>query len=211
MEYIEKTNDGRTVWRGHKNFEELLLPIDKLTLHPNNARRNHDVSGICASLREHGQQDVVKFTPNGEVIAGNGRLKAARELGWEYLAANEFTADDLRAINYAIADNRLGESSDWDYETLSGQLSALIDADFDPLTFGWEQHQLDMILAADWTPVEIADLGEFGQPAEHLIRLTDDGYEILQQAKNQASERDNESYTDAETIVLIAQEWRVGK
>ena len=146
-EYTEKVEGGVTVWRGHPNFQSKLLPIGQLSLHPNNARRKHDVTGICASLQEHGQQDVVKFTPNGEVIAGNGRLKAARELGWKYLAANEFTADELRAINYAIADNRLSEGSEWDYEVLAGQLSTLIDADFDPLSFGWSENDLKHIMA----------------------------------------------------------------
>ena len=206
MEYIDKTDGDSITWRGHKNFESLLVPIDSLELHPQNARQKHNVEGIAASLLEHGQQDVLKFTPDRLVIAGNGRLKAAQHLGWQYIAANEFTADDLRAVNYALADNRLAENSEWDYEMVAGQLTDLIAANFDPLKFGWHQHDLDVILQAEWSPPDKTSLDEFGHDGL-AVKFSEDEKQIIERAVNKAIKRDNTQYTTAEALVVMAQEW----
>jgi len=208
VEYIDKTDGDSITWRGHKNFESMLVPIDSLELHPQNARQKHNVEGIAASLLEHGQQDVLKFTPDRLVIAGNGRLKAAQHLGWQYIAANEFTADDLRAVNYALADNRLAENSEWDYEMVAGQLTDLIAANFDPLKFGWHQHDLDVILQAEWLPVASeGDLGDLDRPGSGTpVYFDDEQFGIIEAAVKLLNERDGQAYSHAQALTLLSQD-----
>jgi len=98
-------------------------------LRPNraNVRRHSEVNlkAIKASLRQFGQQKPIVVDSRGVVIAGNGTLEAARQLGWTHIAAveSELTGKDRTA--YAIADNRTGELAEWDEDILAEHLKAI--------------------------------------------------------------------------------------
>jgi len=102
-------------------------PIDSLTPDPENAR-THDadnLTAIAASLKAFGQQKPIVVDLRGVVLAGNGTLAAARSLGWEEVDVVETDLSGNAAAAYAIADNRTGELSQWDYQALALALEQL--------------------------------------------------------------------------------------
>lgn len=102
-------------------------PIDSLTPDPDNAR-THDadnLGAIAASLKAFGQQKPIVVDTRGVVLAGNGTLAAARSLGWTEVDVVETDLEGAAAAAYAIADNRTGELSQWDYQALALALEQL--------------------------------------------------------------------------------------
>ncbi|MGB1252504.1 MAG: DNA modification methylase [Candidatus Promineifilaceae bacterium] len=110
-----------------ESLRPLAIPIGDPTLDPSNAREGHDVDGIAASLRIYGQRTpiVINVDEGGRTLKGNGTLKAALSLGWTHIAAVCVTDDAATATGYAIADNKLGDSSRFNQETLAQLLEAL--------------------------------------------------------------------------------------
>lgn len=210
-EYVDVLDaDGAVTWRGNPGFVPNLVQVDSVHLSPTNAREKHHLKSIGNSLREHGQQDWIKVTPKGEVIAGNGRLHAAiSELSWSLIAAGVFDADALRQMNYAVADNRTAERSAWNYEVLAGQLPELTLGGFDPLDFGWQQHDLDVILNADWSPADQTDMDEFGgDPDSMSVKFSRAERAVIVAACKSVAARDETEYTPAEALTIIAAEWQ---
>ena len=107
-------------------LEPLLVDVAALQPDPCNARRHsaRSISAIATSLEKYGQQKPIVALRDGTVIAGNGTLRAALDLGWSHVAAIYFnnTADG-RA--YALADNRAAELSDWNVDELLRQAEQL--------------------------------------------------------------------------------------
>jgi ParB-like chromosome segregation protein Spo0J len=98
----------------------LVVPIDGLATDPKNARLHtkRSLDAIRGSLAQFGQLKPI-VVRDGVVVAGNGTLMAARDLGWRRIAAvdaNELTAEQARA--YGIMDNRSAELSEWDFSNL---------------------------------------------------------------------------------------------
>jgi ParB-like chromosome segregation protein Spo0J len=107
------------------------VPIASLVEDPANARRHpqKNLEAIKGSLARFGQQKPLVVGPGNVVIAGNGTLRAARTLGWETIAIVRTSLDGVEKAAYAIADNRSGETAEWDDAALIETLQALQDAD----------------------------------------------------------------------------------
>lgn len=109
---------------------ELLLPIEWFDEDPDNVRLHSEenLHAIKTSLDTFGQTKPIVFRDIGRrriVIAGNGNLREARELGWTHIAAVEFRGSAAMAKAYAIADNRIPELAQWDSAKLEAQLSEI--------------------------------------------------------------------------------------
>lgn len=116
--------------------------ISELSADPNNVR-THDprnIEAIKASLKAFGQRKPIVVTAEGTVIAGNGTLEAAKQLGWDEIATVEtpdgWTSDQLTA--YAIADNRTAELAGWDKPLLDATLEELALSGIDLADIGFE-------------------------------------------------------------------------
>lgn len=98
----------------------LAVPIDQVHEDAANARTGHAVERIAGSLRQYGQRKpiVANRLEGGRVIAGNGTLRAARSLGWSHIAVVWVEDDAATAVGFGIADNRVGDLSDWDVDEL---------------------------------------------------------------------------------------------
>ncbi len=107
-------------------LSQLAVPISSLKLDARNARAHDErsINTIANSLRDYGQQKPIIVIADGTVIAGNGTLSAAKELGWEKLAVVRFT-DEAKARAFAIADNRSAELSTWNEAELAATLKEL--------------------------------------------------------------------------------------
>lgn len=125
-----------------------------LSMDPRNARRHstRSMDGIKSSLSKFGQRKPVVVQKAGMVVrAGNGTVAAARSLGWTHVAAVLVDDDDLTATQFAIADNRSAELSEWDFEELGSTLRDLASADIDLDSLGWAEHEADNLIKADWS------------------------------------------------------------
>jgi DNA modification methylase len=111
--------------------------------------RSHDLKNIEAikgSLKRFGQQKPIVVTPENIVIAGNGTLEAARQLGWKEIWAH---VTDLKGVDrtaFALADNRSAELATWDDEILGKTLQALREENFDLDSIGFDTSDLDKFL-----------------------------------------------------------------
>lgn len=105
----------------------LLVPIEQLSEHPENARQG-DVEIVRESLREHGQyRPAVVQESTGHVCVGNHMLRAAQLEGWTHLAAIRRPLTDHQARRLRLVDNRSHDRGHYDAEKLLAELQALQD------------------------------------------------------------------------------------
>lgn len=115
-----------------KDLKEVKL--ETLRPYANNAKMHGEIQleALKKSIQEFGFINPVLIDKNNNIIAGHGRVMAAKELGLETVPAvyiEGLTEAQRRA--YIIADNRLGELGTWDLDILHGELQALSEMDFD--------------------------------------------------------------------------------
>jgi DNA modification methylase len=133
---------------------------DELRPYSGNARTHSrkQVRQIADSIKRFGFINPIIVSDTHEVIAGHGRLAAAKLLGLDVvpvIVLTDMTDADRRA--YVIADNRLAELAGWDRDTLAIELQFLQDVQFDNLEVtGFSLGEIDLILdeASEKTPVE---------------------------------------------------------
>jgi len=105
----------------------LELACSSLKLDANNARLHSEenIAAIKRSLAAFGQQKPIVINDDNTVLAGNGTLVAALQLGWETLKCVRSSLVGPEATAYAIADNRTGEFAYWDEAELTRAYSAM--------------------------------------------------------------------------------------
>src|SRR5690349_13671478 len=109
-------------------LRHLAVPIETLTLDPANARKHdqRNLDAIKGSLKRFGQRFPIVAQRQGLVVrAGNGRLMAAKLLGWTHIAALVVDESEVEAVAFAIADNRSSELAEWDDQALTKILESL--------------------------------------------------------------------------------------
>lgn len=125
--------------------EMQLVPITKLVPYVNNARTHspEQIKKLRSSLREFGFINPVIIDRDYGVIAGHGRILAAKEEGIREVPcvfADHLTEAQKKA--YIIADNRMAMDAGWDEELLRVEIEALQGMDFDPLLTGFDEKEL---------------------------------------------------------------------
>lgn len=126
----------------------ISIPIKWLYKDRKNARVHQDrnIEAIKESLSRFCQvKPIVVREKMGEyeVIAGNGTLQAAQELGWYEIQCVVVNMSDTDAIGYAIADNRTAELAEWDMETLAELDRILMDGE--QPTIGFTDDELEIL------------------------------------------------------------------
>ena len=125
--------------------EMQLVPIAKLVPYVNNARTHspEQIKKLRSSLREFGFINPVIIDREYGVIAGHGRILAAKEEGIREVPcvfADHLT--EAQKKDYIIADNRMAMDAGWDEELLRVEIEALQGMDFDPLLTGFDEKEL---------------------------------------------------------------------
>lgn len=123
--------------------------INSLIPYALNSRTHSDeqVAQIAASIREFGFLIPVLTDSNGGLIAGHGRILAARKLGLvkiPVVVADGLTETQKKA--YVIADNQLALNAGWDLDILRVELEALAEMNFDPHLLGFDDDFLRKLL-----------------------------------------------------------------
>lgn len=120
------------------------VAISKLVFDPANARK-HDkknLEAIKGSLARFGQQKPIVVGKNNVVIAGNGTIAAALEIGWTMINIVRTDLTGSEATAFALADNRTAELASWDVEILGKTLQALHEDGFNIDEIGFDTSKL---------------------------------------------------------------------
>lgn len=133
--------------------EQVLEYIPTRLLQPSkrNARSHSkkQVSQIEAAIRQFGFRGAILIDEKNIVIAGHGRLAAAISMDLEMLPCIRVTGlSDTKKRALMLADNKIASNAGWDMEMLAFELEDLSEADFDLSAMGFDQVEVDNILAA---------------------------------------------------------------
>lgn len=125
-------------------------PLERLIPYANNARTHSDaqVAQIAASIVEFGFTSPLLAGSDGVLVAGHGRLLAARQLGMgsvPVVVLDHLTPTQRRAL--VIADNKLALNAGWDDAILAQEMADLCAMDYDPTMTGFCQGEVDELLA----------------------------------------------------------------
>ena len=128
------------------------VEVSKLIPYAKNSRTHDDaqVAQLAASIKEFGWTNPILVDGDKGVIAGHGRLLAARKLGYDKVPVIELkhmTEAQKRA--YVIADNKLALNAGWDNNFLALELQDLKDQDFDLTLLGFDDKELDALLSPE--------------------------------------------------------------
>lgn len=123
--------------------------IDRLLPYARNARTHSpaQVDQIAASMREWGWTNPVLVDEAGMIIAGHGRIEAARKLGLTQapvMVAAGWSEAKKRA--YVIADNKLALNAGWNEDLLAAELTDLRELAFDMDLVGFDATELERLL-----------------------------------------------------------------
>ncbi len=137
---------------GKTTTEMQLVPLSRLVPYVNNARTHspEQLTKLRSSLREFGFINPVIIDRDFNVIAGHGRIAAAKEEGMEEVPcvfADFLTEAQKKA--YILADNRMALDAGWDEELLRIEIESLQGADFDVSLTGFGEDEIADLFAGD--------------------------------------------------------------
>lgn len=164
-----------------KQHKQMMMKVSELKNLEKNARKHSpaQIQQIEESIRKFGFLSAIVIDKNNVVQAGNGRLMAATKLGMTEvpcIQANGLSKDELRA--FALVDNRLSETSEWDLDILRMELEDLsfID-DLDLSIVGFSADEIESLLGLNLTPTETkvlnGDPDEIPENVKPICRLGD--------------------------------------
>lgn len=167
-------------------------PIDKLIPYAKNSRTHSDdqVAQIAASIKEWGFTTAILVDETGSIIAGHGRVMAARKLGMTSLpvmVAEGWTDAQKRA--YVIADNKLALNAGWDVDMLALELGELDDLGFDLELTGFTDDELaQLVINAEETGMPDLASGDREPFQQMTFTLHDEQAEQVKRSLDVAKE-----------------------
>ena len=126
------------------------VKITDLIPYANNARTHSDaqVAQIAASIKEFGFTNPILLDGTNGIIAGHGRLMAARKLSLDTVPCIQLShLSDKQRKAYILADNRLAMNSGWDTQLLTLELKSLDDEGFDLEMLGFDADELRELMS----------------------------------------------------------------
>ena len=137
------------------NISVKYKAVEDLIPYARNSRTHSDdqVAQIAASIKEWGWTTPILVDETGGIIAGHGRLLAARKLKMEEVPTIEAAGwSDAQKRAYVIADNKLALNAGWDSELLALELGELADLDFDLDLTGFSLDELEAVKPTEVAP-----------------------------------------------------------
>lgn len=167
---------AETPKESHLNRVIELRSIQSLIPYARNSRIHSDaqVAQIAASIKEFGWTNPVLIDQEGGIIAGHGRVLAARKLGQELvpcIVLSNLSEAQKRA--YVIADNKLALNAGWDNDLLRVEIDDLKAADFNLDLLGFTEEELDALTPQILTPGLTDEDAVPEVPEEPVTRLGD--------------------------------------
>lgn len=134
-----------------KDLKIIYKDVEDLIPYVNNPRHNDEaVDAVASSIKNFGFKVPIVIDGGSEIVTGHTRLKAAKKLGLDKvpcIIADDLSEDQVKA--FRLADNKVGEIAEWDFELLDQELSDILDIDM--VDFGFDD------ITADDIEVEIKE------------------------------------------------------
>lgn len=140
-----------------KKLEIIYRSVDDLVPYERNSRTHspEQIQKVADSIKEFGFTSPILIDEEQGIIAGHGRLEAAKLLGMKEVPTIELTGmPEAKKRAYVIADNKIALDSGWDEELLKEELSWLKENDYDATITGYESSELDALLKVDESDLE---------------------------------------------------------
>ena len=140
---------------------ERLIPYEK------NAREHstEQIAQIAASIVEFGFLNPILVDSNDGIVAGHGRLSAAKELALDVVPVvvlDHLTENQKKA--YVLVDNKLAENATWNEDLLAEEIIKLNLQDFDLNILGWTDEELEALQQDGWA----SDIDDPASDGEHM-------------------------------------------
>ncbi len=154
-------------------------PLSDLLPYSSNARTHskHQIRQIAESIRVFGFTNPVLIDSENRIIAGHGRVQAAKLRGLSQVPTirlENLTEEQVRA--YVLADNKLAENAGWDSEILAIELQHLLTLDcgsFDVTITGFEIPEIDLLLSPGYDAPDADDLVKFEESSQSITQPGD--------------------------------------
>ena len=141
--------------------------VTELIPYINNSRTHSDeqIAQIAASIKEFGWTNPILVDGDKSIIAGHGRLLAARKLGMDTVPTIELAhLTETQKKAYIIADNKLALNAGWDDQLLTIELNDLMADGFALELLGFDKDELDKLLdEPDFQPATEEDQGKLDE------------------------------------------------
>ena len=142
--------------------------VTELIPYVNNSRTHSDeqVAQIAASIKEFGWTNPILVDGSNGIIAGHGRLMAARKLGHKEVPTIELAdLTETQKKAYIIADNRLALNAGWDNEMLTIELNDLLADGFALEMLGFDSVEMKLLIAGgpDFEPATEDEQGKLDE------------------------------------------------
>ena len=148
MSAESETQDGTASTHGGRRLE--WWPIERLVPYARNARTHTEaqVAEIAGSIRAFGFTNPILVGEAGDVVAGHGRLAAARKLGLSEVPVIVLEGlSETQRRQLVLADNRIALNAGWDLEMLRLELKDLADLGADLSILGFDEDELAAALS----------------------------------------------------------------
>jgi ParB-like chromosome segregation protein Spo0J len=155
------------------NIKTEMREVGALVPFARNSRTHSDeqVAQIAGSIREFGWTNPILIDGDNGIMAGHGRLLAARKLGMSdvpVIVLDHLTDAQKRAL--IIADNKLALNAGWDMDLLSSEIAGLGEDGFDLSLLGFEETELgNLLIAANFAPGTEHDQGRLDQLSPKMV------------------------------------------
>ena len=121
-------------------MEIVSRSIDSIKPYEKNPRKNDDaVKYVAESIKQFGFKVPIVIDSDGIIVAGHTRYKAAKKLKLQEvpcIVADDLTEEQVKA--FRLADNKVAEAAEWDFDLLSEELDDIVDIDMEAFGFDFE-------------------------------------------------------------------------
>lgn len=137
--------------------------LKKLKPYENNPRFNDEaIDRVAESIKEFGFKVPIIIDKDNVIVTGHTRFKASQKLGLKEvpcIIADDLTDEQIKA--FRIADNKVSEFSNWDFDLLNEELNEIDDIDMK--IFGFDEVDID------WNDVEDLDEEIYEEPSHRML------------------------------------------
>ena len=155
------------------------IKLSDIKPYEKNARKNDDaVKYVAESIKQFGFKVPIVIDKNNVIVAGHTRYKASKTLGLDIvpcIVADDLTDEQIKA--YRLADNKVSELAEWDFDLLGEELADILDIDMSDFGFDLsEDEEEETEVIEDEVPEEvepIAKQGDIWQLGRHRLMCGD--------------------------------------
>lgn len=154
------------------NVQEIKLK-DIKPYEKNPRKNDQSVDKVANSIKEFGFKVPIVIDKNNVIVCGHTRYKAAKKLGLSVVpcvVADDLTEEQIKA--YRLADNKVGEDSEWDIDLLGEELDGIFDIDMSDFGFDLSEDEEETEIIEDEIPEEVepvAKMGDIWQLGRHRL------------------------------------------